>query len=200
MGDAPQTQDGYGHARLQIWSRQHGRGGWRLIQHERAGRRQEQTSEARQWQPEEDHGTRHGSDRGWQEIRQTYSRQIHRDDCHWRSDVWNGWRQGQAQCQPFLLYHFRWLEVIYQLLQTCERTYTSIKPKEVGKVLSWVHIAISNAKWLLLDIYHDIRPEYLQNFLNEFCWKFNRRIFGDALFDRLMVAAVAYKNQFRYNI
>ena len=75
-----------------------------------------------------------------------------------------------------------------------------IRPKGVGKVLPWVHIAISNAKRLLLNIYHDIRPEYLQNYLNEFCWKFNRRFFGEALFDRLMVAAVAYKNQFRYNI
>ena len=81
-----------------------------------------------------------------------------------------------------------------------EHIHQAIRPKEVGKVLPWVHIAISNAKRLLLDIYHDIRPEYLQNYLNEFCWKFNRRFFGDALFDRLMVAAVAYKNQFRYNI
>ena len=64
----------------------------------------------------------------------------------------------------------------------------------------WVHIAIANAKLLLLDVYHDIRPEYLQNYLNEFCWKFNRRNFGEALFDRLMVAAVSYKNQFMYNI
>ena len=81
-----------------------------------------------------------------------------------------------------------------------EHIHQVIKPIEVGKVLPWVHIAISNAKRLLLDIYHDIRPEYLQNYLNEFSWKFNRRFFGDALFDRLMVAAIAYKNQFRYNI
>ena len=81
-----------------------------------------------------------------------------------------------------------------------EHIHQVIRPKEVGKVLPWVHIAISNAKRLLLNIYHDIRPEYLQNYLNEFCWKFNRRFFGEALFDRLMVAAVAYKNQFRYNI
>lgn len=75
-----------------------------------------------------------------------------------------------------------------------------IDPKHVGKILPWVHIAISNAKRLLLDVYHDIRPEYLQSYLNEFCYKFNRRYFGDALFDRLMVAAVSYKNKFRYNI
>ncbi len=67
------------------------------------------------------------------------------------------------------------------------------------KVLVWVHIAISNAKRMLLDIFHDIKPEYLQNYLNEFCYKFNRRYFGENLFDRLMIAAVSYKNQFGIN-
>lgn len=75
-----------------------------------------------------------------------------------------------------------------------------IPKNEVAKMLPWVHIAISNAKRMLLDIFHDIKPEYLQNYLNEFCYKFNRRYFGEQRFDRLMVAAVAYKNQFRYNI
>jgi Zn ribbon nucleic-acid-binding protein len=75
-----------------------------------------------------------------------------------------------------------------------------IPPKEVAKMLPWVHIAISNAKRMLMDIFHDIKPEYLQNYLNEFCYKFNRRYFGEHRFDRLMVAAVSYKNQFRYNI
>ncbi|OAV63434.1 Transposase [Bacteroidales bacterium Barb6XT] len=74
-----------------------------------------------------------------------------------------------------------------------------IPKKEAGKVLPWVHIAVSNAKRMLLDIYHDIKPEYLQNYLNEFCYKFNRRYFGENLFDRLLIAAVSYKNQFRYN-
>lgn len=73
-----------------------------------------------------------------------------------------------------------------------------VVPKEdVGKMLPWVHIAISNAKRMFLDIFHDISPKYLPCYLNEFCYKFNRRYFGDALFDRLMVAAVSYKNQFR---
>lgn len=72
-------------------------------------------------------------------------------------------------------------------------------PKEkIGELLPWVHIAISNAKRMLLDIYHDIKPEFLQNYLNEFCYKFNRRYFGEALFDRLILACVTHKNQFRY--
>lgn len=81
-----------------------------------------------------------------------------------------------------------------------EHVHQVIEPAQVGKILPWVHIAISNAKRLLLDVYHDITPDYLQNYLNEFCYKFNRQRFGDGLFDRLMVAALAYKNDFRYNI
>ena len=72
-----------------------------------------------------------------------------------------------------------------------------IPKKETGKMLPWVHMAISNAKRMMLDIFQDIKPEYLQNYLNEFCYKFNCRYFGENLFDRLMIASVSYKNQFR---
>lgn len=72
-------------------------------------------------------------------------------------------------------------------------------PKEqIGEILPWVHIAISNAKRILLNIYHDVKPEYLQDYLNEFCYKFNRRYFGEALFDRLLIASATYQNTFRY--
>jgi transposase-like protein len=72
-----------------------------------------------------------------------------------------------------------------------------IPENEIEKTLPWVHIAISNAKRMLLDIFHDIKAQYLQNYLNEFCYKFNRRYFGEFLFDRLMIAAVSYINAFR---
>ena len=75
-----------------------------------------------------------------------------------------------------------------------------IPKNQVGKALPRVHIAISNAKRTLLDIFHDVKPQYLQNYLSEFCDKFNRRYFGDTLFDRLAIASVSYKNNFRYNI
>jgi transposase-like protein/DNA-directed RNA polymerase subunit RPC12/RpoP len=74
-----------------------------------------------------------------------------------------------------------------------------IDKKEVGKVLPWVHIAISNAKRQLLAIYHHVKPEYLQSYLNEFCYKFNRRYYAENLFDRLIIASVNYKNEFREN-
>ena len=64
--------------------------------------------------------------------------------------------------------------------------------KEASKILPWVHIAISNAKRLLPDIHHSIGSDYLQSYLDEFCYKFNRRYF-DSVFDRMLVAALEYK-------
>jgi hypothetical protein len=61
----------------------------------------------------------------------------------------------------------------------------------VNTTLKWVHIAISNAKRTLLGIYHCIRERYLQHYLDEFCYKLNRRYFGDRLFDRLTFAVAA---------
>ena len=75
-----------------------------------------------------------------------------------------------------------------------------IDSKEIGKVLPWVHIAISNSKSLMKNIYHGIKPEFLQEYLNEFCYKFNRRYFGDKLFDRLMIASVACTSEVEHRI
>jgi transposase-like protein len=76
-----------------------------------------------------------------------------------------------------------------------------IKPEDLEKVLPWVHTAISNAKRLLLDVHHNkLKPEYLQYYLNEFCYKFNRRFFGEKQFDRLAIAAVSYKPDFKSKI
>ena len=64
--------------------------------------------------------------------------------------------------------------------------------KDAAKILPWVHIAISNAKRLLLDIHHSIGNDYLQSYLDEFCYKFNRRYF-DSVFERVVVASVSCK-------
>ena len=71
---------------------------------------------------------------------------------------------------------------------------------KVGKVLPWVHIAISNAKRSILDTYHDIKAEFMQLYLNEFCYKFNRRFFGFRLFDRLELCACKYQADFKHRI
>lgn len=56
-------------------------------------------------------------------------------------------------------------------------------------MLKWVHIAISNAKRNLLGIYHSIKETYLQSYLDEFCYKLNRRGLK-SIFERLIVASV----------
>ena len=73
-----------------------------------------------------------------------------------------------------------------------------IDPKDIGKVLPWVHIAIANAKTLLADMYHGVKPEFLQEYLNEFCYKFNRRYFGEDLFERLVMIAASYRTNFEH--
>lgn len=54
--------------------------------------------------------------------------------------------------------------------------------------LKWVHIAISNAKRTLLGIYHKIKGVYLQRYLDEFCYKLNRRYYNNNRFERLTLA------------
>lgn len=73
-----------------------------------------------------------------------------------------------------------------------------IPKEEINKELPWVHIAISNAKSWLLNNFHKINKEYLQYYLDEFCYNFNRRYLRDSLFDRLLIACVTSKNEFRY--
>lgn len=63
---------------------------------------------------------------------------------------------------------------------------------ESGKVLPWSSKAITNSKNLIKAVHHAIEAPYLQNYLNEFCFKYNRRYFGEKVFDRLVVAAVSF--------
>ena len=61
-------------------------------------------------------------------------------------------------------------------------------------MLRWVHIAISNAKRNLLGIYHSVKDLYLQNYLDEFCYKLNRRGL-ESIFERLVIASVNFSLQ-----
>lgn len=77
----------------------------------------------------------------------------------------------------------------------------TIKPNDAGKVLPWVHTMISNAKRTLLGVHHMISSKYAQDYLDEFCYKVNRRNFGDQIFDRLLIACVTtnYQNIINHN-
>ncbi|MDD2983929.1 MAG: transposase [Crocinitomicaceae bacterium] len=79
-----------------------------------------------------------------------------------------------------------------------EMDYESHKPHntkkvEITKVLPWVHTAITNMKGAIYNVYKGITEPYMQNYMDEFCFKFNRRYFGTNIFDRLVISAVSYR-------
>lgn len=92
-------------------------------------------------------------------------------------------------------------KTFYKLKQAVESHKAQvIKPEDLQKILPWVHISIANAKRLLLDMHHQLKKEYLQYYLNEYCFKFNRRYFGERMFDRLVFAAANYNTDFKSRI
>jgi hypothetical protein len=68
----------------------------------------------------------------------------------------------------------------------------TIPKKEAAKTLPWVHNAISNAKRMLLDVHHRIDDDFLQNYLNAYVFKLNRRYFNN-MFERVLIAAVSQR-------
>lgn len=57
-----------------------------------------------------------------------------------------------------------------------------------GELLKWLHHMIGNAKAFINGTYHGTSTKWLQMYLSEFCYRFNRRYFGGAIFDRLLIA------------
>src|SRR4051794_36134431 len=68
-------------------------------------------------------------------------------------------------------------------------------PRVVGDapahlILPWVHRVFANAKRWALGVYHGLREEHLQAYLDEFVFRFNRRRTPQAAFARLLGLAV----------
>jgi len=59
-------------------------------------------------------------------------------------------------------------------------------PEMATEWLPWVHIAIANLKRFLLGTYHGTSKRYLQDYLNEFCYRFNRRFWEAEIPNRLI--------------
>lgn len=63
--------------------------------------------------------------------------------------------------------------------------------------LHWLHIIVSNVKSFINGTYHGLDKKHLQRYLNEFCYRFNRRWSNASLFSRLLNAC-ASTNKFTY--
>jgi len=64
-------------------------------------------------------------------------------------------------------------------------------PRDVHILLPWVHTLIGNAKAFLRGTYHGVSHKHLQRYLDEFCYRFNRRFTNTNIFDRILTAALA---------
>lgn len=56
--------------------------------------------------------------------------------------------------------------------------------------LKYLHKIIGNAKAFIEGTYHGLGQDYLQSYLDEFCYRFNRRIFPNELFGRMLNACL----------
>ena len=57
--------------------------------------------------------------------------------------------------------------------------------------LKWLHLVISNAKAFLTGTYHGLDKLHLQRYLDEFCYRFNRRMFTLQHFNRTLFACIS---------
>ena len=66
-------------------------------------------------------------------------------------------------------------------------------PELVDEWLPWVHIVISNFKSYLLGTYHGVSGQYVQEYLDEFCYRLNRRFWEEQIPNRLLRICITHK-------
>lgn len=62
-----------------------------------------------------------------------------------------------------------------------------------AEMLTWLHTVVSNLKALIQGTSHGLDEKHFQRYLNEVCYRFNRRFHEKSIFDHL-VFAVAHSN------
>jgi hypothetical protein len=85
---------------------------------------------------------------------------------------------------------------LIRLLKNIDKTLqheVRVTPSElVDEWLPWVHIAIGNLKEFLLGTFHGVSGKYLQEYLSEFCYRFNRRQMEKEIPNRLLKIAIIH--------
>ena len=73
-------------------------------------------------------------------------------------------------------------------LQANKKTDEGGKVEDRNEQFEYIN---STALKKILGLHHQVNDQYMQNYLNEFCYKFNRRFFGEKLFDRLLISSLS---------
>jgi len=71
-------------------------------------------------------------------------------------------------------------------------------PEDASKIMPWVHIVISNFKRWVLDSFHSISAKHLQAYLDEFCYRLNRRWIRSDLFRRVLNRCLRFSTPITY--
>jgi transposase-like protein len=66
-------------------------------------------------------------------------------------------------------------------------------PAQACEWLPWVHVVISNFKTFILGTYHGVSGQYLQEYLNEYSYRLNRRFWEPEIPNRLLRLAVQHQ-------
>ena len=72
--------------------------------------------------------------------------------------------------------------------------YQNYYESEDTNFLKYLHIIISNAKAYISGTYHGLIEKRLQSYLDEFCYRFNRRFNTKQLFGRILNACISGKH------
>lgn len=67
--------------------------------------------------------------------------------------------------------------------------------EQTGDKMKWVHLLVANCKNLIRGTHHGVFPKYLQYYLDEFCYKFNRRYLEHRILERITMACVSQKTK-----
>lgn len=78
-----------------------------------------------------------------------------------------------------------------QLKEDYTHEYQNYYEVSDSKFLKYLHILISNAKAFISGTYHGLERKHLQSYLNEFCYRFNRRFNTKQLFGRALNACIS---------
>jgi len=62
-----------------------------------------------------------------------------------------------------------------------------------GQNFELMHRFIMGLKSWIRGIFHKLSPEHLQKYLNEYCYRFNRSLFRETIFDKLIVRMVLHE-------
>jgi transposase-like protein len=68
-----------------------------------------------------------------------------------------------------------------------------VKNMTASDFQKWLHIIIGNAKTFIQGTYHGLGEKHLQSYLDEFCYRFNRRFLEPQLFNRLLNSCLVAK-------